>query len=595
MADARDDDVVGPGVGVARALAREDRDRRPAGRLRAAMGRGHDLVEPAGHDRAAALGQEPPDLLGLRDPVGPAADDCDLRRCHRAIVGGDAGTARGSRRNARSSAAGSPARTSRACSASAARRSSTPTTSCSTRRCSRRPPPATLEPRHVVVPLRQMCPHAELLLGHVDEPRPASGARSSRRRSAARSRSPTSGSSSRSARCRGRSRCPASRSTGAASRTSPTRSRLRNHLLRSLESAAARLDPRGGRARPRLRLRRSGLRRGRGARRAQRPRPCGRPPLVPDAAGRPPAVGARRRRPGDPRRDPTQARASTRIATSRRSAGSRSTSGRRSTSFDGREAVLADGARIPARTLVWAAGVRPHPAPRHARPSPRRARPRHGRRDAPRDRHATTSGRSATARPCRTPARPAASTRRRASTRCARRGGWRRTSAARRGPYGYRMLGQVATLGRYKGIAELPGPASPRLPRLVRRADVPPLRAPDLPPQDARRDGLDGVALLPARHRRALGAGSPAQARAVTDVRRPATASGSARPGSSCGSATGPSSRRSPASPRRGSILRTRCRSPSRGPTRPATPAFVESFVASTSGALADWAPGAGR
>ena len=24
-------------------------------------------------------------------------------------------------------------------------------------------------------------------------------------------------------------------------------------------------------------------------------------------------------------------------------------------------------------------------------------------------------------------------------------------------PYGYRMLGQVATLGRYKGIAELPG------------------------------------------------------------------------------------------------------------------------------------------
>src|SRR5512132_1705098 len=25
----------------------------------------------------------------------------------------------------------------------------------------------TLEPRHVVVPLRQMCPHAELLLGHV--------------------------------------------------------------------------------------------------------------------------------------------------------------------------------------------------------------------------------------------------------------------------------------------------------------------------------------------------------------------------------------------------------------------------------------------
>ena len=28
---------------------------------------------------------------------------------------------------------------------------------------------ATLEPRHVVVPLRQMCPHAELLLGRATE------------------------------------------------------------------------------------------------------------------------------------------------------------------------------------------------------------------------------------------------------------------------------------------------------------------------------------------------------------------------------------------------------------------------------------------
>jgi NADH dehydrogenase FAD-containing subunit len=30
--------------------------------------------------------------------------------------------------------------------------------------------------------------------------------------------------------------------------------------------------------------------------------------------------------------------------------------------------------------------------------------------------------------------------------------------AGRPEPYGYRMLGQVATLGRYKGIAEFPGP-----------------------------------------------------------------------------------------------------------------------------------------
>jgi NADH dehydrogenase FAD-containing subunit len=31
------------------------------------------------------------------------------------------------------------------------------------------------------------------------------------------------------------------------------------------------------------------------------------------------------------------------------------------TSFDELEAVLSDGTRIPARTLVWAAGVRPSP------------------------------------------------------------------------------------------------------------------------------------------------------------------------------------------------------------------------------------------
>ena len=48
-------------------------------------------------------------------------------------------------------------------------------------------------------------------------------------------------------------------------------------------------------------------------------------------------------------------------------------------------------------------------------------------------------------------------TRRRASTRSARRGGSRRTSPATRSPYGYRMLGQVATLGRYKGIADVLG------------------------------------------------------------------------------------------------------------------------------------------
>ena len=66
----------------------------------------------------------------------------------------------------------------------------------------------------------------------------------------------------------------------------------------------------------------------------------------------------------------------------------------------------------------------------------------------------------------RTPGSP---TRRPASTRSARRDGSRRTSPATPKPYGYRMLGQVATLGRYKGIADVMGLRVSRLPRLVRR------------------------------------------------------------------------------------------------------------------------------
>ena len=93
MADARDDDVVGPRVRVRVRLAGQDRDRRAARGLRAAVRGGHHLSEPAGDDGAAPLGEEAPDLLGLGRPLRPAADHCDLGQCHRAMVGRDAGTA----------------------------------------------------------------------------------------------------------------------------------------------------------------------------------------------------------------------------------------------------------------------------------------------------------------------------------------------------------------------------------------------------------------------------------------------------------------------------------------------------------------------
>jgi NADH dehydrogenase len=125
-------------------------------------------------------------------------------------------------------------------------------------------------------------------------------------------------------------------------------------------------------------------------------------------------------------------------------------------SFDGREAVLANGMRIPARTLVWTAGGRPNPLLAElGLPVDRRGRVRldptlrvegsegvwalgdcaavpnaqtPGVFDPPTSQHALRQARRLAKNLVGTPK-----------------------------PYGYRMLGQVATLGRHKGIAELPG------------------------------------------------------------------------------------------------------------------------------------------
>ncbi len=125
-------------------------------------------------------------------------------------------------------------------------------------------------------------------------------------------------------------------------------------------------------------------------------------------------------------------------------------------SFTGAEAVLSNGTRVPARTLVWAAGVRPNPVVEHlglpvdargrvvvdatlavhGRPGiwalgdcaavPNAATP--GRLDPPTCQHALRQARCLARNLSGTPQ-----------------------------PYRYRMLGQVATLGRYKGIADVCG------------------------------------------------------------------------------------------------------------------------------------------
>jgi NADH dehydrogenase len=311
----------------------------------------------------------------------------------------------------------------------------------------------TLEPRHVVVPLRQMCPHAELLLGRVV-------ARDAARRSVV---AETLGGTFEI----GYERLIVA--LGAVTRTFPVPGlaehgrgfkdvadaiALRNHLLRSLETAAARLDRTeaerdlgfvfvgagyaGVEALAELHdLAREAVRRSYPALRDVRQRW-----VLVDAAPR--ILSDIPRKLGEYthsylERVGIEIHVGTTLA-----------------SFDEQEAVLADGTRVPARTLVWAAGVRPSPDLAHL--------------DLPLDEagrvrveptlqvSGTTDvwalGDCAAVPNARTPGRLDPPTCQHA-LRQARR--LAKNLRGRPQPYAYRMLGQVATLGRYRGIAELPG------------------------------------------------------------------------------------------------------------------------------------------
>ena len=311
----------------------------------------------------------------------------------------------------------------------------------------------TLEPRHVVVPLRQMCPHAELLLGRV----------ASRDASAKSVIAETLGGTFEI----GYERLVVA--LGAVPRTFPVPGlaefghgfkdvadaiALRNHLLRSLESAAARLDPEeaerdlgfvfvgagyaGVEALAELEdLARDAVRRSYPTLRQVRQRW-----VLVDAAPRiladiPQKLGEYTHRYLERR-------------------GIEIHVGTTLTSFDEREAVLSDGIRIPARTLVWAAGVRASPdLERLGLPLDER-----GRVLVDPTLQVTGSddtwalGDGAAVPNARTPGRVDPPTCQHA-LRQARR--LAKNIVGPQKPYGYRMLGQVATLGRYKGIAELPG------------------------------------------------------------------------------------------------------------------------------------------
>jgi NADH:ubiquinone reductase (H+-translocating) len=125
-------------------------------------------------------------------------------------------------------------------------------------------------------------------------------------------------------------------------------------------------------------------------------------------------------------------------------------------SHDGVAAVLGDGTRVPARTLVWTAGVRANPLLAElGLPLDERGRVLvdailrvEGTEDV------WALGDSAAVPNTRTPGAVDPPTSQHA-LRQARRLAKNLSGNPR--PYGYRMLGQVATLGRFKGIAEIPG------------------------------------------------------------------------------------------------------------------------------------------
>ena len=125
-------------------------------------------------------------------------------------------------------------------------------------------------------------------------------------------------------------------------------------------------------------------------------------------------------------------------------------------SYDGLEAVLANGMRIPARTLVWTAGVRASLL------LPKLGVPLDARGRVLLDETLRVEGSDsiwalgdcAAVKNAKTPGVVDPPTSQHA-LRQARRLAKNLTGEPE--PYSYRMLGQVATLGRFKGIAEVPG------------------------------------------------------------------------------------------------------------------------------------------
>jgi NADH dehydrogenase len=310
----------------------------------------------------------------------------------------------------------------------------------------------TLEPRHVVVPLRMMCPHAELLLGHatsVDE-------------EARLVRVVVQG-------------APSELeydnlvvALGAVPRVLPIPGlpehalgfksladaiHLRNHVLRELEAAAAESDP------TRVRAHLTFVFVGAGyagvealaelsdlVRDALRYYPSLRDAeqhwVLVDAA--PSILSEIPRRLGEYAAKQLASRGvDIRVSTTLES-------------VDADEAVLSDGTRLPTHSLVWTAGVKAHPLLGDlSLPLDEQGRVVVGPTLQVEDRQNVWAlGDCARVPNAATPEHPDPPTCQHA-LRQARR--LAKNLRGERKPYRYRMLGQVATLGRYRGIADVLG------------------------------------------------------------------------------------------------------------------------------------------
>ena len=310
----------------------------------------------------------------------------------------------------------------------------------------------TLEPRHCVVPLRAMCPHAELLLGRATGVDLEAGSASLETDAGTQQTVRWQelvlalGSVPRIAPV------PGLTEHGLSFKTLPEAIYLRNHVLRQLEEADAALDE----AERRRRLSFVFV----GAGYAGVEALAELSDLVDDAMRYYPGLNDVPRRwvlvdmapkilPEIPSRlgEYAQRELSKRgieihVGTSLQSVGAD-------------EAVLGDGLRIPTNTVVWTAGVRPHPLlaelglpldDRHRVQVDELLRVRG-------HEHVWALGDAANVpnRRADAPDPPTSQHALRQARRLAK------NLLGDPEPYGYRMLGQVATLGRYKGIADVLG------------------------------------------------------------------------------------------------------------------------------------------